>query len=180
MFNPDFVSGYLGVGQAWGDFDNDGWLDLFFTGNIADNVLFRNEGGVFSRSALTADVAMPGELTGGAVFADYDNDGWSDLYVIAQGSNRLFRNREGTGFEDVTAAGRRGRRRQGFGSRLGRLRRRRPARPVRHQLVLLPRVRGDEPRTGRRPPVPQPGRRHPSRMSRTCSCMPSGWEPALP
>ncbi len=104
MFNPDFASGYLGVGQAWGDFDNDGWLDLFFTGNIADNVLFRNDGGVFSRSDLTADVAMPGELTGGAVFADYDNDGWSDLYVIAQGPNRLFRNREGSGFEDVTAA----------------------------------------------------------------------------
>ncbi len=102
MFNPEFTAGYLGVGQAWGDYDNDGWLDLFVSGNQADNALFRNEGGRFVPSPLAADVAMSGALSGGAVWADVDNDGWSDLYVIAQGPNRLFRNDRGQALVDVT------------------------------------------------------------------------------
>lgn len=96
--------GYLGVGQAWGDFDNDGWLDLYLTGNLAENVLYHNEGdGTFSRSEWATAVAMPNSLSGGAVWADYDNDGWRDLYVLARGENKLFRNLAGQGFEDVTA-----------------------------------------------------------------------------
>ncbi len=97
--------GYLGVGQAWGDYDNDGWIDLYVTGNQAENVLYRNLGdGSFSPSALSSQVAMPDSLSGGAVWADFDNDGWRDLYVLARGENKLFRNLEGEGFEDVTTS----------------------------------------------------------------------------
>ncbi|MEM7331708.1 MAG: CRTAC1 family protein [Chloroflexota bacterium] len=95
--------GYLGVGQAWGDYDNDGFLDLYLTGNIAENTLYKNNGdGTFSHSEWSTAVSMPASLSGGAVWADYDNDGWRDLYVLARGENKLFRNLEGEGFEDVT------------------------------------------------------------------------------
>ncbi|MEM7034107.1 MAG: CRTAC1 family protein [Chloroflexota bacterium] len=96
--------GYLGVGQAWGDYNNDGWLDLYLTGNLAENTLYHNNGdGTFSPSAWSTAVSMPSSLSGGAVWADYDNDGWRDLYVLARGENKLFRNLAGRGFEDVTA-----------------------------------------------------------------------------
>lgn len=103
MFNPEFAAGYLGVGQAWGDYDQDGWMDLFLTGNQAANTLFRNQAGQFTRSPLSDALAIPDTLSGGAVWADYDNDGWPDLYVIAHGANHLFRNDRGARFEDVTA-----------------------------------------------------------------------------
>ena len=96
--------GYLGVGQAWGDYDNDGWVDLYLTGNLAPNTLYHNNGnGTFSQSELSSVVSMPDSLSGGAVWADYDNDGWRDLYVLSRGENKLFRNLSGGSFEDVTA-----------------------------------------------------------------------------
>jgi hypothetical protein len=96
--------GYLAVGQAWGDYDNDGFVDLFVTGNLAANTRYHNRGdGSFERSALVDQVAMPNATTGGAVWADYDNDGWRDLYVVAFGRNALLRNDSGNGFRDVTA-----------------------------------------------------------------------------
>ena len=42
-FAMDGEQGYLGVGQAWGDYDNDGWTDLFVTGNLAPNSLYHNQ-----------------------------------------------------------------------------------------------------------------------------------------
>ncbi|MEM7535188.1 MAG: FG-GAP-like repeat-containing protein [Chloroflexota bacterium] len=103
MFKYNFDSGYLGVGQAWGDYDNDGWLDLYVTGNLTDSVLYHNEGdGTFTVSPLSEAVKLHGVLTGGAVWADYDNDGWKDLYVSVHGANVLFHNDEGQGFTDVT------------------------------------------------------------------------------
>lgn len=99
----DAGEGYLVTGQAWGDYDRDGWPDLYLTGNLADNVLYRNRGdGTFERSPWSPQVAMPGDLGGGATWSDVDNDGWPDLYVVADGRNTLFRNLAGQGFEDVT------------------------------------------------------------------------------
>jgi enediyne biosynthesis protein E4 len=101
----DTKQGYLAAGQAWGDYDGDGWLDLYVTGNLDDNVLYRNEGdGTFSVSPYAADVALPGVRSGGATWVDYDNDGWRDLYVLVDGRNVLFRNLGGRGFVDVTDA----------------------------------------------------------------------------
>ena len=104
QFNPNFSQGYLGIGQAWGDYDNDGWLDLYVTGNIDDNVLYRNNGdGTFSVSEFSNQVSLPGVLSGGTVWADYDNDGWLDLYVVNYGPNVLFQNEQGRGFTGITA-----------------------------------------------------------------------------
>jgi len=95
---------YLGAGQAWGDYDNDGWLDLYVTGGLTENVLYHNEqDGTFSVSPYAAAVAMPGAVSGGVGWGDYDNDGWLDLYVLVKGANVLFHNENGAGFRDVTA-----------------------------------------------------------------------------
>ncbi len=91
------------IGQAWGDYDGDGWPDLYVTDPEGPNVLFRNNGdGTFSRSPLAEQVALPDAFSGGATFVDYDNDGWPDLYVVNWGANVLFRNEGGERFVDVT------------------------------------------------------------------------------
>lgn len=98
-----YDNGYLAAGMAWSDFDNDGWVDLFVTGNLDPNVLYHNnQDGTFSLSEYSNMFSLPDVPTGGAVWADYDNDGWRDLYVLNLGANRLFRNLDGSGFEDVT------------------------------------------------------------------------------
>lgn len=103
VWDYEDLFGYLGVGQAWGDYDNDGWLDLYVTGNQSKNVLYHNnQDGTFSVSPFSAQVDLPLFLTGGAVWADYDNDGWQDLYVLVKGRNILFHNDQGEGFTDVT------------------------------------------------------------------------------
>ncbi len=95
------------TGQAWGDYDGDGWLDLYLTDFGGPNRLYRNNGdGTFALSDLAPQVELPDADSGGAVFADYDNDGWPDLYVMAWGANTLFRNDGGLGFTDVTETAR--------------------------------------------------------------------------
>lgn len=92
------------IGQAWGDYDRNGWVDFYVTDTKGPNTLFRNNGdGTFSRSPLADSVALPEGFSGGATFADYNNDGWLDLYVVNWGQNVLFRNEAGQGFTDVTA-----------------------------------------------------------------------------
>ena len=96
---------YFTTGQAWGDYDRDGCPDLYVTDTLGPNSLWSNEcDGTFTLSTLNATVALPAARNGGAVFADYDNDGWLDLYVTADGANTLFHNEAGAGFTDVSAA----------------------------------------------------------------------------
>jgi cytochrome c peroxidase len=98
------------TGQAWADYDGDGWVDLYLTDfgtaqKPAANRLYRNDGdGTFSLSPLAGQVALESAGSGGAVWADYNNDGWPDLYVTNWGANNLFRNEAGRGFTDVTEA----------------------------------------------------------------------------
>ncbi len=100
-----YANGYLATGQAWGDFNNDGWVDLYVTGNLEPNTLYVNQqDGTFAVAAQSDQVAITNVPSGGAVWADYDNDGWRDLYVLNLGANRLFRNRHGEAFQDVTDA----------------------------------------------------------------------------
>ncbi|MDX1740345.1 MAG: CRTAC1 family protein [Rhodothermales bacterium] len=72
----------FGMGLAVGDYDNDGYPDIY-VGNYGANVLYHNNGdGTFSDVADRAGVAGAGDLcTVGAVWLDYDNDGLLDLYV---------------------------------------------------------------------------------------------------
>ncbi len=97
---------------AWADYDNDGDLDLFIgnehsAGQAAPSQLFRNEGagpdGVvrFRDVAVAAGVEVRAFVKA-AVWGDYDNDRFPDLYVsVLGGANRLYRNRGDGTFEDV-------------------------------------------------------------------------------
>jgi len=94
----------LGNGVAWGDYDRDGWPDLFVSNQGVPNALYRNLGnGRFVDVAAAAGVRAAQDVGSGAVFADYDNDGRLDLYVTNIGANRLYRNLGDGRFEDVTA-----------------------------------------------------------------------------
>src|SRR5687768_14679206 len=70
------------TGCAWGDYDNDGNLDLFVSNfGTPLNYLYRNNGdGSFARMT-TGAIAMDGRNSEGAAWADYDNDGFLDLFV---------------------------------------------------------------------------------------------------
>lgn len=75
-------TGY-GLGCVWGDFDNDGFPDLFVT-QYGKNVLYHNNGnGTFTDVTDKAGVGglESGTFHSGATFLDYDRDGWLDLYV---------------------------------------------------------------------------------------------------
>jgi hypothetical protein len=94
---------YMITGQAWGDVDNDGWLDLYVTDSAGSNHLYLNNGDETFRLAANNDVvALPNSRSGGTIFADYDNDGWQDLLVLNWGANVLFHNEAGRGWRDVT------------------------------------------------------------------------------
>jgi len=124
------ATGY-GMGVAAGDFDNDGWVDLYVT-NFGPNQLWHNRGdGTFENVAAAAGIDEPRWSTS-AAFLDFDRDGWLDLFVTnyvnfrlashrsCRGASvprdycgptayrgepdRLFRNRGDGTFEDVSGA----------------------------------------------------------------------------
>ena len=70
-----------GVGVAVGDFDNDGWPDMYVTNISGGNRLYHNNhDGTFTDVAAKAGVTLGGWSTG-ATFGDYDGDGFLDLFV---------------------------------------------------------------------------------------------------
>ena len=102
----------LGGGGAFLDFDNDGWLDIFLvdsgshvyseTKSQAHPALYKNNGdGSFTEVTDQAGLAAEGYGMGVTV-GDFDNDGWSDLYVTHFGRNRLYRNQGDGTFQDIT------------------------------------------------------------------------------
>jgi hypothetical protein len=94
-----------GSGLAVGDYDNDGHDDIYFLNQHGPNALYRNAGkGSFVDATAKAGVAVGDRISVAATFADYDNDGWADLFVTStRGGNLLFHNRRDGTFEDVTA-----------------------------------------------------------------------------
>lgn len=98
----------MGAGVAVGDFDGDGWND-FYTSNSGEgsrNALYRNKGnGTFEEVADKMGVADLNGSDGtsmGAVWGDYDNDGFPDLLVYKWGKPLLFHNDGGKHFSRVT------------------------------------------------------------------------------
>jgi len=93
----------LGTGAAWADYDGDGRPDLYLTDHAGRSHLYHNNGdGTFTDAALGAGVADPPRPTNGAVWADYDNDGHPDLFVLGNGHNALYHNNGDGTFSDVT------------------------------------------------------------------------------
>jgi hypothetical protein len=71
----------FGMGAGIGDYDNDGWTDLYIT-TLGKNTLFRNDHGRFVDVTARADVAgLDTDWSTAAAFIDYDNDGDLDLFV---------------------------------------------------------------------------------------------------
>ncbi len=99
----------MGAAVSVVDFDRDGWPDLYVTnsGEGSKNALYRNLGnGSFKDVAGetgVADVNVAGTgVSMGAVWGDYDNDGYEDLFLYKWGRPELFHNEAGHGFTRVT------------------------------------------------------------------------------
>src|SRR5262245_12340697 len=92
----------MSAGALIFDYDGDGWQDILLMngGSFADrrvaaaarHRLYRNNGnGNFTDRTSTSGIAVF-DFGMGACSADYDNDGWPDLYLTGVGSNKLYRN----------------------------------------------------------------------------------------
>jgi enediyne biosynthesis protein E4 len=99
----------MGASVSVVDFDRDGWPDLYATNSRtgSQNSLYRNmHDGTFQDVAGKvglADVNTAGTgVSMGAVWGDYDNDGYEDLFLIKWGRPELFHNDHGTGFTRVS------------------------------------------------------------------------------
>lgn len=120
-----------GMGVAAGDFDNDGWTDLYLSRLGADALLRNNGNGTFTDVFASAGLTDPG-WTVAVSFLDFDGDGWLDLFVSSYvrysptstvtcvspagardycspqsyqpAPGRLFRNTRNGAFQDVTAS----------------------------------------------------------------------------
>ena len=104
---PEVAS--MGASVSIVDFDRDGWPDIYVTNSAigSKNCLFRNLGnGTFKEVAGElgiADVNQAGTgVSTGAVWGDYDNDGYEDLFLIKWGRPELYHNDHGHGFTRVS------------------------------------------------------------------------------
>jgi hypothetical protein len=106
-FMPEIMAG----GVCLLDYNRDGYLDAYFVqggrlvqgaGPAATNRLYRNRrDGTFEDVSAQAG-ARDGGYGMGCACGDFDNDGWTDLYITNVGKNALYRNRLGEDFEEVT------------------------------------------------------------------------------
>lgn len=105
---PWLVAG--GAGVAIGDYNNDGLDDIYFvsSGLGALNHLYRNDGKFkFTEVAQSAGIAKLNSTketgtSSAAMFFDYNNDGWQDLFLLRFGKTALFRNNKDGTFTEVT------------------------------------------------------------------------------
>ena len=110
-FGSKFLPETMGPGCAFLDYDGDGWLDLLIVNGTdfpghkrapSTLSLFRNNrNGTFTDVTTRAGLAVPMYGMGVAI-ADYNNDGFPDIYITAVGQNRLFQNTGQGRFIDVT------------------------------------------------------------------------------
>lgn len=106
----DYILEVLGCGVAFLDYDNDGWLDvLVLSGSRLDssakdatNRLYRNNrDGTFADVTAKVGLRHSGWATG-VTIADYNNDGYEDIFLTCWGQNVLYRNNGDGTFTDVT------------------------------------------------------------------------------
>ena len=113
MSSERYLPETMGPGCAFLDFDNDGWMDLYFVNSgpsdfwkpatAPRNALYKNNrDGTFTD--VTEKAGVPGGTFGmGVAVADYDNDGFPDILVTAYGNCTLYHNNGNGTFTDVTA-----------------------------------------------------------------------------
>jgi enediyne biosynthesis protein E4 len=106
---------YYGLGAIWGDYDNDGWPDLFVADDATPNHLYHNNhNGTFSDEAMVAGIALnsEGQALGsmGVAWGDYDHSGRLSMFVteFADQPNTLYHNQRTGVFEDVAMESRLG------------------------------------------------------------------------
>jgi hypothetical protein len=111
-FGKKYLPETVGSGCAFIDYDNDGWQDILLinstnwpghAGPKSYPALYHNNrNGTFTDVTKEAGLAV--EMYGiGCAVADYDNDGFDDIYITCLGGNHLFRNLGNGKFQDVTA-----------------------------------------------------------------------------
>ncbi len=99
---------HYGLGVVWGDYDNDGWPDLYVANDSGPNYLYRNKhDGTFEEVGLLSGAALSGEGSElgsmGVDFGDFDRDGQLDIVVTnyANQPKDLYRNQGALGFTDL-------------------------------------------------------------------------------
>ncbi|WP_442845147.1 VCBS repeat-containing protein [Leeuwenhoekiella sp. H156] len=101
---------YMGGGVAAGDINNDGLIDLYFTGNQVQNKLYLNKGNLqFEDITLPAGVGGDGRWYTGVTMADVNGDGYLDIYCSVSGkfeprTNQLFINNQDNTFTEQASA----------------------------------------------------------------------------
>ncbi|MBL6611985.1 MAG: VCBS repeat-containing protein, partial [Flavobacteriaceae bacterium] len=112
-FNPyTYRNFFNGGGVALGDINNDGLVDIYFTGNLVANKLYLNKGSFqFEDITASAGVACEDNWSAGSTFVDINNDGLLDLYVAKSGKpggerryNELFINNGDLTFTESAAS----------------------------------------------------------------------------
>ena len=104
------------AGSSWGDYDNDGDLDLhicryaesdFLIEPMYRNVLMRNDGGFnFTNVSSESQIDVYVRFSFQSIWYDWDGDGWQDLYVIndKNGANSLFHNQQNGMFTEIASS----------------------------------------------------------------------------
>jgi enediyne biosynthesis protein E4 len=99
---------YYGLGVTWGDYDNDGWPDLFVADDATPNHLYHNNhDGTFTDEGMVEGIALnsEGQALGsmGVTWGDYDHSGRLSMFIteFADQPNTLYRNQGASFFEDV-------------------------------------------------------------------------------